>query len=305
LLDKPSFIERVNTWAQAHNAPGVTARMLEDWNEEAVFAPALSIPSGDKSAPEWRYGRIHYRRALVICRLKRQGLTRYSAIRATLWLLGMERLPPVEDLAIEWARQSKQLVAGISSTIDPSIEGISGKKTDTLIRQMGELSPHLDVEGIRPSKEFLLDGYQAGRFGGTHQDIIPFVNQFLLRAFGKECQIGELNLAPVTNLMSGLMGSADEIDNSGDALIRAVGSEALNRARRYVTLFVNSTPQGIALLKSLNILNAETIDELSPPFLAVARAAELDPRWRLVMLVLGLKLANMPLGGLPKPLAGL
>lgn len=294
LLNKFSFIERVNAWALAHNAPTVTARMIEDWNEEAVFPPAVSVSTENKSVPEWRYGHIHYRRALVICRLKRQGIIRYTAIRAMLWLYGMEALPPIEDLAIESARQGKQLVAGISSTFNPSVEGTTGKKADTLIRQMGELSPHLDVEGIRPSKELLLDGYQAGRFGGPHQDIAPFLKQLLLQAFGEEFPIGELKIARITNLMSGLMGSADEIENSGDALIRAASFEALNRARRYVSFFVNSMPQAISLLKSLDILRGQNVDRLIPPFLAVARAAKLAPHWRIVLLAFALKFADLP-----------
>src|SRR6185503_2792478 len=129
-LKKQSFIEQVNRWAIRHNAPTVNARMLEDWNEKAIFPPAVAIQIEPGKVPEWHFGRQHYRRALIICRLKRGGIERYSAIRVVLWLIRMEQLPPIEDLIDEYERVAKQLVAGISSAFDPGISGLVGKKAE-------------------------------------------------------------------------------------------------------------------------------------------------------------------------------
>lgn len=302
LLSKHDFIARLNAWAVARRAPAVSGRMLEDWNEEDIFPAAISVTIPGQSNPAWRYGACHYRRALIICRLKRLKINRYSEIRAALWLMGTADFVPVEDLVAEIDRMQRQIVAQISSSFDPGIEGFEGRNAHTLVKQMGAIATVLDIDGIKPSRSLLLDLYQAGRFGRPHQDLAPIIQQRVAELSDHSIFLEQVAIGPLTTVMTGFLSGADEGSNAGIELIREAKIDNLNKARDLVLVFVNNLGLAISFLQSQHFPAGINWGKLASPYLMVARAARFDPRWRITLLLSFLMLEKMGYG-LPTPSA--
>jgi hypothetical protein len=179
-MNRAEFIERVNARAKVRYCQAVTLRMLEDWNEEGLFPTAQASGGGRANQPDWILNSGHYRRALQICRLKSQGVARFTALRAALWLRGVEIPPglPRKDIADEYERLRKDALRRVSS---PYIPGYADpqqrRKEATLLRQFGPLASVLNVALLAIPPEALLDAYRSARFGDPHLLFSEAVNR--------------------------------------------------------------------------------------------------------------------------------
>jgi len=163
LFKRQEFIDRVNRWAEANHAPGVTDRMLEDWNEESIFPRAIVRPPEFGQPPLWYFNWRYYYRALVICQLKRDGQKRFSELRVTLWFRGIEIPggPPRLDMSSEYERCCNSLLRQINTPYIPTCdENEDSKRVATLLRQMGKVSPLLAISFLKSDGNL---GYRTTR----------------------------------------------------------------------------------------------------------------------------------------------
>jgi len=286
LLNRRNFIARVNRWALQHQAPVITERMLQDWNEEGVFQAAFTFHGDGDRTPKWRFDYRHYHRALLICRLKKLGRDRFSELRAILWFRGVEIPggPPRDDLAAEFARAVKALLRPISSTYQPILDGTDDPKAIRRLRkQLGEQHPIFKGTFLEAEDDRIIASYGEGRFGNPQVVLTQFENH-VVSEIAAEWGMDQNAIVPA-HWPGGIMANPAEMENGGIVLIQTATDEQLDAARNIYWLFLRS-PSLINFLEG-NGLSGELklTKELMGSIPILKKSIQTIPAWSLFLLV--------------------
>jgi hypothetical protein len=247
LVDQETFIAKLNKWARRRGMPEISRRMIENWNEEAVFPNAFRLRVPGVQGFAWRYGITHARHAILICSLKKRGYARFALLRFALWLRGntIVRLPPKSDLLAEFARQRNALINPITSAYDPTKAGNRDEyRVAILLRQLGTQAEVFRVPPLELSPNEMENVYAAARYGEPDEEMNLKLAE-LAAVLLPGANLGAASSLLHANVFSGVWGTPDEIDNSAIAdLERATDSE-LNGALLEYRLMRRSFPSWI------------------------------------------------------------
>lgn len=286
LICRQDFIDRVNRWADAHHAPGLTDRMLEDWNEECVFPAGISILGSNSEVPIRFYNWRHYLHALLICRLKKNGQKRFAQIRIALWFRGLDIAGgvPKDDLAAEYERAIKKLLVPINSTYVPTFDkDENDNRFRRLRKQLGEQSPVFRNTILEARDNWLMAGYLEGRYGEPQKGLRDFENAVLGRVAAEWGMNG--GTIPEVSWPAGLMANPDETVNPGISLLLNSRDEELNAAREIYLAFL-ALPQLMGFMEAAGLGgNLELTRQFCSPIPHLKYSVRQTPAWRLFLLV--------------------
>ena len=296
-MDRQQLLDRVNRFAGPRYGTGVTPRMLQDWVWEKLVPGPTAHGRRRGQAPYRDWSRDSYRRILQICRLKGRGTKRVTQIRCALWMRGVD-LPfdTVRDaIRSEFHRAKKLALRSVASSWDPrQTPNLTPGRQAALAREMGKPSPLLLPAGGSFPDELAPDAYATLRFGMGNGNSIPKPVGGLLNAMGLGSWITPdfITFAHTHwGMITGTLGSADEITASAEVSIIEASAETFTNIRDWCHAFSWFLENAVSTIPFLPPTFADGVRLLASPAAQVAKLVRHGP-WQVPVFAMFLHYAH-------------
>ena len=289
--ERKAFLKRVNQWASKHGAPPLTDRLLSDLVDERIVPGPMRQPQPGQRTPIWTWGRNSYRRALQVCRFKALGAKPFAELRLLFWIRGDADFSEEvrADLACVFKRMRSQMIRSLGTDDRGPVTGkdAADKRRRKIARRLGQPSPLLRPEGFEFPSDAFADASDLLRYAdGNERSIEQLLGNLCENAGLPQIvreQISQL-ASPAANMFTGLIGNAQETDNSAIVTISKTTAEAFVRARG---LRRQEVKELSFMLPSLSSIADARFDYWKAPFNAVASTLRM-PNWQIARYVMWL-----------------
>lgn len=303
MIKPAEFNNRVIRWARLRCGLQLSQATIEDWVQEGILAPATPTGLARAGQPSWERTCSDLRRAILICRYKslvpETRQFRYDEIRIQLWLDRIELDGvDIQKLIREQFRRSRQeLLRPLRSVFDPRDgKGISAKRVETSVRQMGAASPEIlptDFEYFPSELAAILAAAQFGNFEKLALGDIVAAPIDLLGSILDRWGLGSFMTSSGTEILgfislalAGMLGDSDEIDNAAENVIGHADVELFEIAREITRALPRVIRSAPTILPAVCSADPTKILALSGPCQRIAKAIRFEPQWRLAAFVI-------------------
>lgn len=309
-MDPDEFLSRLIDRASSRYGVKITRSQLEDLVAEYLVPPATKAGGNG-----WQRDCLSYRRALEVCRIRskapkgRRLLAR--EIRIQQWLSHRPFPETVirTDFCEEFRREKRGLFRSLRNSLPIGDTLLGEKRLTTLERQMGEASPQILPVGFKYDRRelgallALLDSgdTEEKKLGGVviapDEAISAITQRWGLSSF-LESRVPDFRQIALS-VLSGLLGSPEEMEAAGETVLRTATQEQYETARD----LVRCLPWMIANIPEIAAAFSDgpsgLYTTLATPCTAIAKAAN-EQRWRfaifILLLVSVVKVHDQPIG---------
>ncbi|SEE46401.1 hypothetical protein SAMN05444161_5846 [Rhizobiales bacterium GAS191] len=213
-MDKDGLLQRLNEVAAELGLQAISKRVLSDWIDEGLIGGAK--PHGQRRGlnPRWEYGADAIDRGAVLLESRSAGATRFAEYRLCLWVRGFDlpwktiRAALLSEFRriLKRGRRASTFQYDHRDNRNPSEKEMSANS-----KRMGDLDERLEALQFDLSPQSMLHVASLLTWGTGERERLPEIAQ---KAFPP-----------------GLLGSSDEIEASGEELLRQVNEADLENAR--------------------------------------------------------------------------
>lgn len=257
-MSRKQFLNRLSQHSTRRHGEPVTDRMLRSWCEEGFVSEPQrkGLGRGRGSASLWCPQQ--YRQACKVCRFRSQGAKSEDSLRIMCWLSGhyvtVKRLRASCLRELRRIRSSRRMSP--RSLVDPNQEDLTPRTIKGLAKSAGQLDPRLvpsfnysDTEKVE-----MLALLKGGVMKTSHAKSL--VNATMPRL------TGQIDMQQLPSLFLGVLGSSEEIENSGEELLQSAELEDFKKARkllREIIMVIKALPKLLEnpQLKAQNIVDPQ------------------------------------------------
>lgn len=245
--------QRANTFASKRYGISLSPRQLRRLVDSGLVPGPKPYGRRRGLPPEWRWSPLSYRRVLQVCRLRKRGVRRTSAILFNLWLDGAGyQFSAVRAAArSEFRRSRKAISQRIPTAWDPRVEGagLAPRSRAAVLRGLGSEQsafPALPPDVVLQLASTMLFGAQMDR--DEMFEIFPaygFPKALIDELQRDDGVLSDLDLGG--GVLAGLTADPEESDLTAEAALEDADEETFTNIRH----FIREAPWMYSLLPAL------------------------------------------------------